>query len=161
MGFSDKPWRKAGRQGYTFNDLAFGCGWDSTQAQSEKQASFTVFTGGNIVDTICDERSEAVAGRFVPALDRIYKGAQKAYTGNTINYCWGKNPYSKAGYSSFRTGQWSTLAGWEAVPVGDIYFAGEHVSLEFQGYMNGAAKTGRHAAQLVASKCSVQNSHRV
>jgi monoamine oxidase len=58
----------------------------------------------------------------------------------------------KGGYSSFKKGQWSTLAGWEAVPVGNIYFAGEHVSRDFQGYMNGGAQTGRVAAGKIAEK---------
>ena len=57
----------------------------------------------------------------------------------------------KGGYSSFKKGQWSTLAGWEAVPVGNIYFAGEHVSRDFQGYMNGGAQTGRVAAGKIAA----------
>ena len=48
-----------------------------------------------------------------------------------------------------KKGQWSTLAGWEAEPVGNIYFAGEQVSLDFQGYMNGAAKTGTIAADQI------------
>jgi monoamine oxidase len=38
------------------------------------------------------------------------------------------------------------------MPVGGIYFAGEHTSLDFQGYMNGAAKTGREAAEMIAKK---------
>ncbi len=41
------------------------------------------------------------------------------------------------------------MAGWEGVSVGEIYFAGEHVSREFQGYMNGGAQTGRVAAEMI------------
>ena len=73
----------------------------------------------------------------------------EAYNKKTLKFCWQNNTDSKAGYSSFKAGQWSTLAGWEGVPVGQIYFAGEHVSREFQGYMNGGAQTGRVAAELV------------
>jgi monoamine oxidase len=73
----------------------------------------------------------------------------KAFSKKTSKFCWSENPYSKAGYSSFKTGQWSTLAGWEAVPVEGIYFAGEHVSRDFQGYMNGGAQTGRMAVELM------------
>lgn len=151
MGMDDKPWRKAGMQGYTFTDLSFGCGWDSSQLQSEKTGSFTVFGGGNFADEVRLNKEEALARQFLPALDMIYKGAVGLYNARTIKFCWAGNPYSKAGYSSFKTGQWSTLAGWEGVPVGKVYFAGEHVSSEFQGYMNGAAETGRVAAEAVAA----------
>ncbi|MBN8851908.1 MAG: hypothetical protein BGO55_25740 [Sphingobacteriales bacterium 50-39] len=150
MGAREKAWRKAGRQGYTFTDLSFGCGWDSSQLQSEQEGSFTVFAGGSFGDYIKDSKEEDLAGRFLPALDTIYPGAQHAYSGKNIKYCWAGNPYNKAGYASFKKGQWSTLAGWEAKPVGNIYFAGEHVSRDFQGYMNGAAQTGRMAAEAVA-----------
>ncbi|MBS1600217.1 MAG: FAD-dependent oxidoreductase [Bacteroidetes bacterium] len=152
MGMRDKPWRSAGMQGYTFTDLAFGCGWDSSQSQSLKEGSFTVFGGGNIIENICNETGEDLSKKFIPALDTIYTGAQQAYTGKNSKFCWSKNPFSEASYSSFKKGQWSTLAGWEAVPLGDIYFAGEHVSLDFQGYMNGAAQTGRIAADMIAEK---------
>ncbi|WNN92074.1 FAD-dependent oxidoreductase [Gloeocapsopsis dulcis] len=35
------------------------------------------------------------------------------------------------------------------VNVGNLVFAGEHLSDEFYGYMNGAAQTGRLAAEVV------------
>ncbi|MHA4807542.1 flavin monoamine oxidase family protein [Flavitalea flava] len=151
MGVKDKPWRQAGTQGYTFTDLSFGCGWDSSQAQSEQVGSFTVFGGGNFADWVQMTKEEILAGQIVPALNQIYPGAGAAYNGKKMKYCWSGNPYSKAGYSVFKKGQWSTLAGWEGAPVGKIYFAGEHVSREFQGYMNGAAQTGRMAAEMVAA----------
>jgi monoamine oxidase len=33
--------------------------------------------------------------------------------------------------------------------VGNLFFAGEHCSAYFQGFMNGAAETGRMAADAV------------
>ena len=33
------------------------------------------------------------------------------------------------------------------VPVGNLYFAGEHTSLDWQGYMNGGAEWGQLVAQ--------------
>jgi len=32
-------------------------------------------------------------------------------------------------------------------PTGTIHFAGEHASLNFQGYMEGAVRSGRRAAR--------------
>jgi monoamine oxidase len=156
MGLNNKPWRKAGKAGYTFTDLEFGCGWDSSQMQSDAEGSFTLFGGGHIIDTLCNEKNELLAARIVPQLDKVYPGALKDYNGKTIKFCWSQYPYTMGGYSTFKKGQWSTIAGWEAVPVGNIYFAGEHVSLTCQGYMNGAAQTGRIAAEMVA-KASKRN----
>jgi len=144
-----KPWRLHGQQGYTFTDLVFGCGWDSSQAQSETEGSFTVFGGGNFSDKVKNASLDDLNKEFIPQLNTIFPGMDKAFTNKSTKFCWSENPWSKAGYSSFKTGQWSTLAGWEGVPVGEIYFAGEHVSRDFQGYMNGGAQTGRVAAEML------------
>jgi monoamine oxidase len=55
-------------------------------------------------------------------------------------------------YTCYRPGQYSTLADWVATPVGNIFFAGEHTSVEFNGYMEGAVETGHRAAQEVWTK---------
>ena len=149
IGVNQKPWRAHGRQGYTFTDIGPGCGWDGGQSQSETEGTFTVFGGGNFSNMVNSESQQALAAKFVPALNTIYPGMDKAFSKKTIKFCWQNNPWSKAGYSSFKSGQWSTLAGWEGVPVGNIFFAGEHVSRDFQGYMNGGAQTGKAAAELV------------
>lgn len=152
IGFKDKTWHAAGKQGYTFTDEAFGCGWDSSQMQSDKESSFTVFGGGKFGDEMNEQQQQKLSKQYVAALDTIYPGSAKAYSGKNIKFCWAKSPVAKAGYSCFKTGQWSTLAGWEAIPVGNIHFAGEHTSIEFQGYMNGAAETGKMAAEQIAAK---------
>ena len=147
LGMDSKPWRKAGKQGYTFTDLSVGAGWDSSQLQSSQNGSFTVFGGGQFGDSLSRRTADDITGDFVPQLERIYPGMAAAFNKKHIKYCWAGNPLAKGGYSSFKKGQWSTLAGWESVPVGNVYFAGEHVSREFQGYMNGGAQTGRVAAR--------------
>jgi monoamine oxidase len=149
LGVTNKPWRGSGNQGYTFTDLSFGCGWDSSQMQSDRDGSFTIFGGGDFSDMVFRENEEKLVDKFLPDLDTIYPGTKKAFSKKTMKFCWVSNPYSKAAYSAFKTGQWSTIAGWEAVPVEQIYFAGEHVSSNFQGYMNGAAQTGRMAVELM------------
>lgn len=40
----------------------------------------------------------------------------------------------------------------ESTPVGNLHFAGEHCSLDFQGDMNGAAQSGRDVALDVLKK---------
>ena len=37
----------------------------------------------------------------------------------------------------------------EKEPVGNMFFAGEHCSFDFQGYMNGGANTGKTAARQI------------
>jgi monoamine oxidase len=161
MGMTSKPWRNAGKQGYTFSDISFGCGWDSSQSQSVDNGSFTVFAGGKFGDGIYEKQKEELVADFITGLDKIYSGAQQAYNDKNIKYCWEKNPHIRGGYSSFKKGQWSTLAGWEAQPIENIYFAGEHVSRDFQGYMNGGAQTGRIAGEEIAKKIIIKKNSNV
>jgi len=53
------------------------------------------------------------------------------------------------------------LAPWLARPAGRIVFAGEHTSIRFQGYMNGAVETGLRAAAEIAAMSSGSGSFRL
>ncbi len=149
MGFNNKPWRIAKKTGQTYTNLSFGCAWDSSRMQSDTAGSLTVFGGGNMVKQLCDKPALELTNQYLNDLEQIYPNSKTAYNQKNIKFCWSQNVYSKDAYSSFKIGQWSTLAGWEIAPVGNLFFAGEHCSLDFQGYMNGAAETGRLAAESI------------
>jgi monoamine oxidase len=40
------------------------------------------------------------------------------------------------------------------LPVGNLFFAGEHCSYDFQGYMNGAAQSGLDTAKAIMARLS-------
>jgi monoamine oxidase len=42
--------------------------------------------------------------------------------------------------------------------VGNLFFCGEHTSLDYQGYMNGASETGERAASEVLAALSLNRS---
>lgn len=65
---------------------------------------------------------------------------------------WLKYKFSKASYSAWSVGQYTTIAGSEIETVGNLFFAGEHTSYNFQGYMNGGAVTGRIAANKIIKR---------
>jgi monoamine oxidase len=152
MQAGSKPWRINKQQGYTFTDESFGCGWDSTHMQSQSAGSFTVFGGGKSSGKIFNGKAAVLINEFEPQLKKAFPCKEKLFAGKQIKMCWAKQPFAKGGYTSFKKGQYSTIAGWEAEPVGNIFFAGEHVSGPFQGFMNGAAQTGRFAAEAIAAK---------
>jgi monoamine oxidase len=43
-------------------------------------------------------------------------------------------------------GQYTKFSGAEREASGNCHFAGEHTSIDFQGYLNGAVETGERAA---------------
>ena len=85
--------------------------------------------------------------RLLPGLDRVFPGVQKQWLGTALRAYWPSNPFVRASYAAYRTGQWTGIRGAEGTTVGNLYFAGEHTSLDWQGYMNGGAESGRLVAQ--------------
>ena len=62
---------------------------------------------------------------------------------------WEHERWSRGGYAFFDPQFPPSLRYALARPFGRIFFAGEHTSLRWQGYMNGAVETGLRAAEEV------------
>ena len=58
-----------------------------------------------------------------------------------------KSRFFRASYAHYRVGQYTRFGGYERVRQGGVFFCGEHISLGFQGFMEGAASEGRRVAQ--------------
>lgn len=151
LGVNQRVWTKTGASGGLQTDLSLGGGWDSSRMQPYENGSFTVFGGGKPGLMIQEQQQEDLVNTFVPELDKAFPGFAKTYNGKVFKFSWQNYPHNLGSYSSYKTGQWSTFGGVEAEPVGKIFFAGEHCDIEFQGYMNGGARSGRKAAESLAA----------
>lgn len=143
MGFSAKPWVAMGHIGKLTSDLPFHTGWDSSLMQSESTGSFTIFSGGKLSEKLRDTSATDAAAEFLPELEKVYPGMQGAFTGKSEKFIWETYPHNRGAYSYYKVGQWTTIGGHEVEPAGRLYFAGEHCSQLWQGYMNGAALSAR------------------
>jgi monoamine oxidase len=63
----------------------------------------------------------------------------------TVDF-WPGNPFTKGSYSYWKVGQYTKFGGIEGRKEGEIHSAGEHTSVDFQGYLNGGVETGERAA---------------
>lgn len=149
LGFNSRPWRINGFRGYLFTDNGLQTGWENTQLQNTAESSYTVFSGGTAGLNVGLGSSEFQASKHLPLLQQVFPGAQSAYNGRVARFHWPTSPYAKCSYACYKVGQWKDIAGWEFEPVDRLFFAGEHCSEEFQGYMNGAAETGRRVAEQI------------
>ncbi|HNG61956.1 MAG TPA: FAD-dependent oxidoreductase, partial [Cellvibrionaceae bacterium] len=86
---------------------------------------------------------------YLRQLNKIYPSLQQFYNERHGMFYWPEHPHTLGSYACYKVGQWSAFAGVEAEPIGHVYFAGEHCSAGFQGYMEGAAETGLNAALAV------------
>lgn len=146
-GFKTRYWRKTGASGQIFSDMPLQLGWDSSQLQKGKAGGYTFYTGGKMSDKMIDNTVPEKTKEYITQLEKIFPGAAKNYNGKNAIFFWPKHVYSLGSYACYKIGQWTTIAGAEIEPVGNLLFAGEHCSADFQGYMNGGAETGRRSAE--------------
>ncbi|MCX7924939.1 MAG: FAD-dependent oxidoreductase [Fimbriimonadales bacterium] len=149
LGFQSRFWRAQGLNGDFFTDEPFQSGWDSSRLQAGTAGSLTLFLGGTPGVQVGSGTPQSQAAAFLPGVERVFPGATAQYTGNAVRFHWPSYPFAKGSYACWKVGQYTSIAGAEFEPVGQLFFAGEHTSIDFQGYMNGAAETGRRAAQLI------------
>jgi monoamine oxidase len=148
-GLNARPWRAAGRSGECLNDLGIQTVWEDHAATGTGAGTMTIFAGGATGRDFARGRAADRARAALGLVDAALPGASAGFNGRASRMNWPGNPHVGASYSCFAPGQWTGLAGAFA-PVGRLVFAGEHTSEEHSGYMNGAAESGRIAAEAVA-----------
>lgn len=153
----NRPWRQAGYRGYLFAERIPN-GWDSTQMQqnNEGTGTFTCFFGGERGKNAARGTEKEQLAHILPDLDGAFPSAAADLSGNMQLAHWPGNPFVKGSYSCFTVGQTSLFEGAAFEPVRRLYFAGEHCSTDYWGFMNGAAETGRRAAEKVLKKMRVR-----
>ena len=60
-------------------------------------------------------------------------------------------------YAYWRRGQLHSFAGYERVRQRNVFFTGEHTSIDYQGYMEGAAKEGVRAGCEILTSLGINN----
>jgi monoamine oxidase len=95
---------------------------------------------------------EERAAKVVSSLDTIFPGIAAAHTKQAVRFFWPSSSFTLGSYACYKPGQYTTIAGAEREAVGGLHFAGEHTSLDFQGFMNGASESGERVAQEILQR---------
>lgn len=145
-GFQRRIWLAQGSSGETYSDLGYQSTWDTSRLQPSDAGLLTNYTGGAHSEAMGKLSLDAASVEFLRQLDQVLPGAAAAHDGKRARFVWSTQRWTRGSYASWKVGQYTTLAGAEAEPVRGVKFAGEHTSLDFQGYMEGAALSGARAA---------------
>lgn len=156
VGFKSRPWEKRGFAGNVYSDEAFQLAWANSYLQSGPSGGLTLYSGGKLAHAAGEGPAETVAARLLAGIEKVYPGTLAERNGKVSRFHWPTYPWTKGAYAVYKPGQWTTIAGAEGLPVGNLFFAGEHCSYDFQGYMNGGAQTGADAAKAVMAAVSSQ-----
>lgn len=144
--FSSRHWYALGSNGECFGDSGFQNTWEETRAQAGSGGVLDNYLG-SAGPTLQGIAPAAATTRFLGQIEPLLPGLSARWTGLSTIDCWPGSPYTRGSYSYYKPGQYTTFAGIEGEAEGRIRFAGEHTSLDFQGYMEGAVVTGERAAQ--------------
>jgi monoamine oxidase len=154
VGFKSRPWEKRGYAGNVYSDESYQLAWANSYLQSGTEGGITMYSGGKLAHDAGNGPAEDVAARLLRGIERTYPGTTRERNGKVSRFHWPTYPWTKGAYACYKPGQWTTIAGAEGLPVGNLFFAGEHCSYDFQGYMNGGAQTGADAAKAVMALVS-------
>jgi monoamine oxidase len=144
--FTNRFWRAHGSNGETFSDRGYQNTWEVTRAQAGKSGILVDYTGGKIGASFGSGTPESRAKQFLAQVEPVLPGATKAWNGKATIDFWPGYRWTKGSYSYWKVGQYQRFAGMEGRRQGNCLFAGEHTSIDFQGYLNGAVETGQRAA---------------
>jgi monoamine oxidase len=154
LQFARATWRKRGTPRAFGTPFGIGAVWDGNEEQGRggatKPGILTLLAGGGASAATRDMLAAEGPARLVRELSWLnFAGVE--LTGFT-SLSWELEPWSRGGYAFFDSGYSPADRYWLARPFGRVFFAGEHTSLRWQGYMNGAVESGLRAAEEIATQ---------
>jgi monoamine oxidase len=154
--WNDKHGRPYPGTGTSYSDTGYQVTWEATRAQPGPKGILVAYCGGPYTDAMATTvpvatmkvaTVEADAKRFLAQAEPVFPGLSAQWTGKATQGIPHLDPNFKCSYSHWKTGQCQTIRGYERITQGRVYFAGEHTSTDFQGFMEGGAAEGQRAAK--------------
>lgn len=166
---NSRPWqqiRQVNGESIQTNSVSYSDGdgfvtvWDTQVANPAAPGTvYCDYLGGRQGRNLKGEQAFSVANTgdvndFIGQIENVFPGTAAAYTGQALKSQWTKHEWSLGSYSSPALGHFTSFWGsqWRSEVENKIYFAGEHCSVEYWGFMNGAIETGEQAAYMVTHK---------
>jgi monoamine oxidase len=147
LQFTKRLWNERGLNGEMYSDLGFQNTWDVTRGQAGSAGILVNFTGGTVGADFAKLSTTVYAIRFLAQAEAALPGLAATWNGKAALAYWTGYAWTKGSYSYYAPGQYTTITGVEEQAVNTCHFAGEHTSLEYQGYLNGAVESGQRAAE--------------
>jgi monoamine oxidase len=149
LQFDRATWRKRGKPRAFGTNFPIGAVWDGNEEQRGAGGILTLMAGGNAsIDTKVLLASGGPQS-LVAQLD--FLDLKNAHLSAWDSVSWEDDPWARGGYAYFHHQFNPAIREWLARPFQRVFFAGEHTSLKWQGYMNGAVESGLRASEEVTA----------
>jgi len=157
--FTSRLWNADGSTGSIYTDQAFQTSWDVTRGQAGATGILVEYPGANVARSLAQSDSytttannpavKKAAQQYLAQLEPIFPGITSRWNGKAMLSTPFTDPNLLCSYSYWKPGQYTGFSGYEKMRQGNIHFAGEHCSINFQGFMEGGAQEGQRAANEV------------
>jgi monoamine oxidase len=144
LQFDRRFWKKRNRPLAYGTNLAIGAVWDANEQQKGRSGILCLMAGGTASQETRKLLSTGGTAGLLRQLKWLGDARRNLVTMHSV--AWEDNPWVQGGYAVFGPTYDPVLRSCLARPCGRILFAGEHASLRWQGYMNGAVESGLRAA---------------
>jgi monoamine oxidase len=159
LQFRSRLWNHTGAwpgisNGSTYADTGYQNTWDVSRGQAGATGILVDYTGGNVAASFrpstpysdaTNPATAAYARTFLGQLEPVYPGITAQWNGKATLSVPALDPSLNCSYSYWRVGQYTAFSGYEKQRQGNVHFAGEHCSVDFQGFMEGGASEGVRA----------------
>jgi monoamine oxidase len=160
LQFKSRYWNTTGPwgvgNGNVYSDNGFQNTWDTAAGETGASGLLVDYSGGNYAGsfrpstpystTADNPQVTTYAKAWLKQLESVFPGVTKQWNGKASLSTPFLDPLLNCSYSYWKPGQYVGFSGYEGVAQGNIHFAGEHCSQDFQGYMEGGAQEGARAA---------------
>jgi monoamine oxidase len=153
LQFDRHSWRRSRRPRACATDLDVGAVWDGSEGQQDRRGMLVLLAGGE-----ASEATKAIVRSGVERLTESLKffGIGRAKLVAAHSTSWEDDPWARGAYAYFDSCFPPLARRWLSAPWRRVFFAGEHTSRKWQGYMNGAVESGLRAAEEILG-ASVSN----
>jgi monoamine oxidase len=160
LQFSRRVWNADHWTGNMYDDGIVQGGWETTVDQPGQPGILIALPGGAVgadigrrygLTSYHGPAPDAMARDFLADFEISFPGVTAAYNGKAY-YAWSSgDPHIGGAYSYLKVGQYTGFNGIQGRRHGNLHVAGEQTSVDFQGFMEGALRSGyRCAAEIVA-----------
>ena len=149
----DRPfWREAGLSGTVLSlETDVSLVYDNCVPDSPA-GILVAFVEGRHARAFHDIGEQERARRIVDDLT-VFFGDAAARPTEVLQRNWSEEPYTRGCYGGrFATGLWTTVGAHLAAPTGQIHWAGAETARVWNGYIDGAIRSGQRAAAEVVAE---------
>ncbi len=159
LQFGSRVWNADHATGNCYTGGVVQGGWDATVHQPGRAGILAALPGGETgrdwgrrygLTGYLGRPPAGMVRSYLDGFGQLFPGLAPAYNGRAY-YVWSPgDPHILGAYSYLKPGQYTGFNGIQGRAEGNLHFAGEQTSVNFQGYVEGGLRSGYRCADEIA-----------